>query len=95
MRLHFLNKVKTRWVLPVCLMASLPMSAQKQWTMQDCIDYAMQNNITLQKARLSQQSAAEDVKGSKSALLPTVSASANQSLGYRPWQDTASSSTRV
>ena len=87
MRLQFLNKVKTRWVLPVCLMASMPLYAQKQWTMQDCIDYAMQNNITLQKARLSQQSAAEDVKGSKSALLPSVSASANQSLGYRPWQD--------
>ena len=61
-------------------------SAQKQWTLQDCIDYAMQNNITLQKARLSQQSAVEEVKGSKGALLPTVSASANQSLGYRPWQ---------
>ena len=36
------------------------------------------------------QSAVEDVKGSKGALLPTVSASANQSLGYRPWQDTGS-----
>ena len=88
MRLQFLNKVKTRWVLPVCLMASMPLYAQKQWTMQDCIDYAMQNNITLQKARLSQQAAAEDVKGAKSALLPSVSASANQSLGYRPWQNT-------
>jgi outer membrane protein len=69
-------------------MASMPLYAQKQWTMQDCIDYAMQNNITLQKARLSQQAAAEDVKGAKSALLPSVSASANQSLGYRPWQNT-------
>jgi len=58
--------------------------------MQECIDYAMQNNITLQKARLSQQSAAEDLKGSKGALLPTVSASVNQSIGYRPWQNTGS-----
>ncbi|MBQ7509755.1 MAG: TolC family protein [Prevotella sp.] len=62
--------------------------AQKQWTLQECIDYAMQNNITLQKARLQQQSAAEELKGSKGALLPTLSASANQSVGYRPWQDT-------
>lgn len=61
--------------------------AQKQWTLQQCIDYAMQNNITLQKARLQQQSAAEDLKGSKGALLPTLSANANQSVGYRPWQD--------
>jgi outer membrane protein len=77
-------------MIPLFLFAFIPTHAQKQWTMLECIDYAMQNNITLQKARLSQQSAVEDVKGSKGALLPTVSASANQSLGYRPWQNTGS-----
>ena len=89
---QFINKIKvgTKGMIPLFLFAFIPTQAQKQWTMQECIDYAMQNNITLQKARLSQQSAVEDVKGSKGALLPTVSASANQSLGYRPWQDTGS-----
>ena len=74
-------------ILLMATMLSAGLSAQKQWTLQECIDYAMQNNITLQKARLQQQSAAEEVKGAKGALLPTVSASANQSIGYRPWQD--------
>lgn len=89
---QFINKIKvgTKGMIPIFLFAFIPTQAQKQWTMQECIDYAMQNNITLQKARLSQQSAVEDVKGSKGALLPTVSASANQSLGYRPWQNTGS-----
>lgn len=89
---QFINKIKvgTKGLIPLFLFAFIPTHAQKQWTMQECIDYAMQNNITLQKARLSQQSAVEDVKGSKGALLPTVSASANQSLGYRPWQNTGS-----
>ena len=68
-------------------LAALPLSAQKQWTLDDCISYAMQNNITLQKSRLQQQSAAEDVKAQKGALLPTLNASTNQSVGYRPWQD--------
>jgi outer membrane protein len=63
------------------------LSAQKQWTMKDCIDYAMQNNITLKKSKLQRQSAAEDVKQSKAALLPSLSASTNQSVGHRPWQD--------
>ena len=62
-------------------------SAQKQWTLNDCIDYAMQNNITLKKSKLQRQSAKEDVLQSKAALLPSLSASTNQSLGYRPWQD--------
>ena len=62
-------------------------TAQKKWTMQECIDYAMENNITLQKSKLQKQSATEDLKGSKAALLPTLNASTNQSLGYQPWKD--------
>lgn len=65
--------------------------AQKQWTLQDCIDYAMENNITLQKSKLQKESATEDLKGAKAALLPTLSASTNQSLGYQPWKDTGMS----
>lgn len=68
-------------------MLALTASAQKKWTMQQCIDYAMENNVTLQKSRLQKQSATEDLKGSKGALLPTLSASTNQSLGYQPWKD--------
>ncbi len=60
--------------------------AQKLWTIDDCISYAMQNNITLQKSRLQLQSATEDVRASKGALLPTLNANTSQNLGYRPWQ---------
>ena len=72
------------------MMASLVVigtSAQKTWTLEDCINYAMQNSITLKKSKLHRQSTIEDVKQSKAALLPSLSASTNQSLGYRPWQD--------
>ena len=68
-------------------MTTAPTWSQKQWSLQDCINYAMQNNITLQQARLVIQSAEEDVKGSRAALLPSLSASSNQSVGYRPWQN--------
>ncbi len=65
--------------------------AQKQWTLQDCIDYAMENNITLMKSQLQKRTATEELKGAKAALLPTVSASTNQSLGYQPWKDSGMS----
>jgi outer membrane protein len=61
------------------------MNGQKKWTLKDCIDYAMQNNITLQQSRLQKQSATEDRKQSHAALFPSLSASTNQSVGYRPW----------
>ena len=74
-------------LLGMILLASASMSAQKLWTLQDCLDYALENNITLKKSHLQKESATEDLKGAKAALLPTLSASTNQSLGYRPWQD--------
>ena len=77
---------RTSMILMAAIVA-MSVSAQEKWTMKDCIDYAMQNNITLKKSKLQRQSAAEDVKQSKAALLPSLSASTNQSLGYRPWQD--------
>jgi outer membrane protein len=58
------------------------------WTLQECIDYAMQHNITLQRAKLQQLSAREDVSQSKAALLPSLNASTSHNLAYRPWQDT-------
>lgn len=64
---------------------TLSASAQKKWTLTECIDYALQNNITLQQAKLQKQSATEERKQAKAALLPSLSASTNQSFGYRPW----------
>ena len=79
---------KVLLLIGVAILGTVQMSAQKKWTLQDCIDYAMENNITLKKSQLQKQSATEDLKGAKAALLPTVSASTNQSLGYQPWKDT-------
>ena len=79
--------MKKRLVGLSMLMLTLTISAQKKWTMQECIDYAMANNITLQKSKLQKQSATEDLRGSKAALLPTLNASTNQSVGYQPWKD--------
>lgn len=67
-------------------MMSLSMSAQQKWTLRECIDYALQNNITLKQAQLTKQTATETRKQSQAALFPSLSASSNQSFGYRPWQ---------
>lgn len=80
-----------RKVLFILFLLPLSVSAQKQWTLQECIDYAMANNITLQQSKLKKESATEKLKGAKAALLPTLSASTNQSFGYQPWKDTGMS----
>ncbi len=68
-----------------------PLASQaRTWTLQDCIDYALANNITLRKNTLTRLSALEDVKQSQSALLPSLSASTSHSVTYNPWPDTGS-----
>ena len=77
----------------ILLMAAwccLSMHAQKKWTLDECISYAMENNLTLKALKLQKESAQEDVKQSKAALLPTLSASTNQGVGYSPWDNTGS-----
>lgn len=75
-------------MMSVAVLLCTTMTAQtKQWTLQECIDYAMQHNITLQRAKLQLQSAKEDVSQSKAALLPSLNASTSHNLAYRPWQD--------
>lgn len=56
-----------------------------QWTLKECIDYAVANNISLKKKALTKLSVEEDVKQAKAQLLPSLSASTTQSMGFRPW----------
>lgn len=75
-----------RTLLASILMTVIPsLACAKQWTLQDCVNYALENNIQLQKTRLQKASAEEDWLQSKAALLPSLSASTNQNVNYTPW----------
>ena len=55
-----------------------------QWNLQACIDYALQQNITIRKNRLNAESAEVDVKTAKAALFPSLTASVSQRIVNRP-----------
>lgn len=59
----------------------------RKWTLDDCIRHAMENSITLKKNQVTILSSKEDVEQAKAALLPSLSASTNQSFGWRPWNE--------
>ena len=63
---------------------SVPMwGQQKIWSLADCIRYAVDNNITVKKTQLGQQTAAINLDQAKNNRLPSVSAniSANANHG--------------
>ena len=72
--------------LSIIALLSLAATAEaKQWTLKECIDYALTNNISLRKTLVQKQSSHEDVLQSQAALLPSLSASSSQNVTYRPW----------
>ena len=71
------------------LTASATLSAQdgKTWTLEDCINYALEKNIQLQQNKISLQETEEDVKNAKSALFPSLSFNTGHNLVNRPYQE--------
>lgn len=70
--------------LPWCIS---PSASAKTWTLEECIQYAMENNITLKKSGLNRLSATESTRQSKAQLLPSLSFSTSQSMAYTPWKE--------
>ncbi|WP_047245331.1 TolC family protein [Maribacter thermophilus] len=55
-------------------------TGSKIWSLQDCINYAIENNITIKEATLNERISEVDYKTSKSAKLPDLYGSATQSF---------------
>ena len=55
-----------------------------QWTLRDCIDYALEHNITIRRNRVSVESAKEDVMSAKADFLPSLNGSISQRVVNRP-----------
>lgn len=81
-----MNK-KLYWAALSLLLASPLAYGQKAWTLQECLDYALANNIQLQQKKITAASNHEDVLQSRSALFPSVSFSTNQNTSWRPFAE--------
>ena len=65
---------------------ALPLAGQTRvWTLQQCLDYAMENNIQLQQSRNTYLSGLEDTEQAKAALFPSLTASASQGVTASPF----------
>ncbi|CAM1353976.1 TolC family protein [Tenacibaculum ascidiaceicola] len=64
--------MKTKIALFAAIFTSVAVFSQKQWTLKECVDYALKNNITVKQNRLSVQLAEKDVEISKGNFLPDL-----------------------
>jgi outer membrane protein len=89
--LHLKNmKINKYNSLIVALLFGLGLSAQtqpKQWTLEECVRYALDNNITIKLSELDVKNADIDKKGALGSYLPSVSGSASHSWNIGLNQD--------
>lgn len=57
-------------------------NAQKLWTLQACIDYALANNIQIKQQELAEQLAKTTLLQSKTSLFPTLNANVSHAYNY-------------
>ncbi|MCD7970314.1 MAG: TolC family protein [Alistipes sp.] len=84
-----------------CLAAGA--EAQQKWTLQECIDYAIENNLEIRQYELTLEESEIDYRDYRNARLPNLSANINQnfSFGRAPsaetnvYEDSQTSSTGV
>ncbi len=74
-------KKKNKILLVLALCFSFTIYAQnKQWTLQEAVEYALQNNISVKQSQNAILSGEQDVIAAKGQFLPTLSFSTNYNL---------------
>lgn len=75
--------MKKHLIIIAILVLSFSVKAQqKTWTLDDCVNYAMEHNVSVLQSKVSQQNADFQHKIAKNAWLPSLSASASENFGF-------------
>lgn len=68
------------------LLVSIAFSAQaRTWSYDDCVEYAREHNISLQKSRLAEETSAYTLDESKAQWQPSLDFSTSHNLSNYPW----------
>lgn len=55
---------------------------EKVWTLQECVNYALENNISVKQAELDKNISQEDLKSAKWNFAPNLNANASQNFNF-------------
>ncbi|MDO4215773.1 MAG: TolC family protein [Bacteroidales bacterium] len=60
------------------------------WNLRQCIDYALENNISLQQSKIQQKQSETELLSSKAQMFPSLSFSTSQNVNNSPWVESFS-----
>ncbi|MFO7615919.1 MAG: TolC family protein [Bacteroidales bacterium] len=79
--MQYINKLKTALLL-MALVAAPMAPCQEQWSLDQCITYAIEHNIRLKQKQLGIEATRNDLRQSRLGLLPSLNAGLNQSFRF-------------
>jgi len=80
--------MRTKIVTILVLAFFISTNAQdKKWTLQECVDYAVENNISIKQQELSKELIEEDIITAKGNFYPSLNASASQNFNFGSYID--------
>jgi outer membrane protein len=75
------HKMITKKIILFLLLVGFQLSAQdKKWTLEECVDYAIQNNISIKQSELDLKTSSVDKLEAIGGFLPSLSGNANYSV---------------
>ncbi|OYQ38173.1 transporter [Flavobacterium cyanobacteriorum] len=73
------NRLRKALLITLCLVGFSAFAQPKKWTLQECIDYAIKNNISIKNTTLDEETAAVSKKDAWGSFLPTINGQASHS----------------
>ena len=77
-----INVLKTKLILFAAILISVATFSQKKWTLKECVNQALEKNISIQQNKLSLELAKKDVEIAKGNFLPNLTASTGGNLNF-------------
>ena len=74
--------MKAKNIFLFALLCPVALQAQQRWTLKQCIDYAIEHNISIRQADNAARQSAVEVNTAKWARLPSLNGSAGQSWNW-------------
>jgi len=72
-------KILSKIIVSACLVLGTNAFSQKKWTLEECINHAIENNVSIKQIELDNKLAEVDKKDAFGSFLPSVNASAAHS----------------
>ena len=74
--------MKLKLILSIAFLSAKVSFSQKQWTLKECVDRALEKNISIQQNKLNLELAKKEVEISKGNFLPNLNANTGSNVNF-------------